>query len=133
MIFVIAILRLDDEKLDELGMQNACSYSALVQQRAGFIQPRNLFQRLPHNLAKYGPTSVSHDEIVWAGPTRELTRRVQLRASACNDTPLAERGGSMSTITKERIAIAPELVRNPKVLMTEKKYDSTGRRAVCYL
>lgn len=103
-------VKLDGEELRELELQSARSCMSRVHQEPDLFS-RTIKSNISYGLAKDGSTPVSDDVIVQAARAANAHGFIS-ELPLGYDTPVGERGCSLSGGMKQRIAIARALVRN---------------------
>jgi ATP-binding cassette, subfamily B (MDR/TAP), member 1 len=120
-------VKIENEELREVNIQNARSYMALVQQEPDLFN-RSIKENILYGLFQEDGVPVTDEQVVQAA------RAANAHDFICElplgyDSPVGERGSALSGGQRQRVAIARSLVRNPRILLLDEATSALDARS----
>jgi ATP-binding cassette, subfamily B (MDR/TAP), member 1 len=124
-------LKIDQEELRNLNIQNARSQMGLVQQEPDLFN-RSIKENILYGLSHDEGIPVTDEQVVEAAKVANAHEFIS-KLPLGYDSPVGERGSALSGGQRQRIAIARSLVRHPRILLLDEAtsaLDSRSERVV---
>jgi ABC-type multidrug transport system fused ATPase/permease subunit len=120
-------VKIEQEELRDLDVQNARSHMALVQQEPDLFN-RSIKENILYGISHKDGVPVTYLQVVEAAKAANAHDFISTLPQGY-DTPVGERGSALSGGQRQRIAIARSLIRHPRILLLDEATSALDARS----